>query len=30
VVVSTFYWLTGKRLRHMPFTPARELEALKA
>jgi isoquinoline 1-oxidoreductase beta subunit len=29
-VANGFYKLTGKRLRHMPFTPARVLEALKA
>jgi len=29
-VSNAFYRLTGKRLRHMPFTPARVLETLKA
>jgi isoquinoline 1-oxidoreductase beta subunit len=29
-VANGFYALTGKRLYHMPFTPARVLEALKA
>jgi isoquinoline 1-oxidoreductase beta subunit len=29
-VANGFFKLTGKRLRHMPFTPERVLEALKA
>ena len=29
-VANAFHALTGKRLRHMPFTPERVLEALKA
>ena len=29
-VANAFYQLTGKRLNHMPFTPARVQEALKA
>jgi isoquinoline 1-oxidoreductase beta subunit len=29
-VSNAFYKLTGKRLRHMPFTPERVLETLKA
>lgn len=29
-VANGFYQLTGKRLRHMPFTPERVLETLKA
>jgi isoquinoline 1-oxidoreductase subunit beta len=28
-VANAFYKLTGKRLQHMPFTPARVQEALK-
>jgi isoquinoline 1-oxidoreductase beta subunit len=29
-VAHAFYKLTGKQLRHMPFTPERVLEMLKA
>ena len=29
-ISNAFYQLTGKRLRHMPFTPERVLETLKA
>jgi isoquinoline 1-oxidoreductase beta subunit len=29
-VANAFFVLTGKRLRHMPFTPQRVLAALKA
>jgi isoquinoline 1-oxidoreductase beta subunit len=29
-VANAFFALTGKRLRHMPFTPPRVLAALKA
>ena len=29
-VANAFHALTGKRLYHMPFTPERELAALKA
>jgi isoquinoline 1-oxidoreductase subunit beta len=29
-VANAFYKLTSKRLRHMPFTPARVQEVLKA